>query len=138
MIAGSYRRGRLDSGDIDIIAITRSDLDVGATVIQCLPGFYSLSHGKKKITGVVPINQIWRQIDIELTPPEEFPFTLLYFTGPYSFNIKQRSHAKQHGLTLDEKGLYDQFKRRYPASSEEEIFSMLGLQYLTPEERDKY
>lgn len=137
-IAGSYRRGRPDSGDIDIIAVTQPDLDVGAAMIQCLPGFYPLSHGKKKIIGVVPINQIWRQVDIELTLPEEYPFTLLYFTGPMSFNVKQRAHAKQHGLTLDEKSLYDQSGRHYPASTEEDIFKMLGLQYLTPEERDKY
>jgi DNA polymerase/3'-5' exonuclease PolX len=138
IIAGSYRRGRLESGDIDIIALTRPNVDVGTEIVNCLDGFYSLSVGDKKISGVAPINQIYRRIDIELTPLEEYPYTLLYFTGSGSFNVKMRGHAAQYGLTLNEKGLYDQTGKRYPASNEDEIFYMLGLQYLTPEERDNY
>lgn len=139
-IAGSYRRGRPDSGDIDIIVIDKPGIDVIGTLIQC-PVFdrdLYLAHGTKKYRGVGHVGPIHRRIDIELAQPEEYPFAIIYFTGPQSFNVKMRAHAAQYGLTLDEKGLYGPHGESYPASSERQVFEMLGLQYLTPEERDKY
>lgn len=139
-IAGSYRRGRPDSGDIDIVAIDKPGVDVIGTIIQC-PVFdrdLYLAHGTKKYRGVGHVGPIHRRIDIELAQPEEYPFAIIYFTGSQSFNVKMRAHAAQYGLTLDEKGLHGPRGESYPASSERQVFEILGLQYLTPEERDKY
>jgi len=49
-----------------------------------------------------------------------------------------RGVALAHGLTLNEKGLFDAQGNSYPARTEQEIFAMLGLQYLTPQERQLY
>lgn len=139
-IAGSYRRGRPNSGDIDILVIDRPGVDVIGTMIQC-PVFdreLVLAHGTKKYRGVGHVGPVHRRIDIELVQPQEYPYAIIYFTGPQSFNIKMRAHAAQYGLTLNEKGLFGPQGEVHPASNERQVFEMLGLQYLTPEERDKY
>lgn len=138
VIAGSYRRGKETSGDIDVLVINRPNTDVISTVIQCPIFTHQLGRREKKFLGIGKIRSTYRRIDIELAEPHEYPFAIVYFTGPATFNEKMRSHAKQYSLRLNEKGLYDAQGNSYPAQTEQDVFAMLGLQYLTPEERDKY
>lgn len=137
-VAGSYRRGRPDSGDIDILVIDKPDIDVMNTVLAC--GFFThkLAQGPKKFLGICKIRDKYRRVDIELVQPEEYVFALTYFTGSQSFNIKMRNHAANMGYRLNEKSLTDPSGNKYPAQTEQQLFTMLGLQYLTPQERDKY
>jgi len=137
-IAGSYRRGKPDSGDIDILIIDKPGMDVLNIVVQCPIFRYRLAKGQKKFLGVGLIDQVHRRIDVELVQPEEYPFAIVYFTGSQSFNVKMREYAAQNGLRLNEKGLFGQQGESYPAQSEEDLFRILGLLYLSPEERDKY
>lgn len=137
-IAGSYRRGRPDSGDIDILVIDRPDMDVLNTVVQCPIFRYRLAQGPKKFLGVGLIDRLHRRIDVELVQPEQYPFAIVYFTGSSGFNVKMREYAAQHGLRLNEKGLFGPQGEFYPAQSESDLFYILGLQYLTPEQRDQY
>lgn len=137
-IAGSYRRGRPDSGDIDILVINQPDMDVLNAVVECPLFRYRLAQGPKKYLGVGVIDQLHRRIDVELVQPTEYPFAIVYFTGSGGFNVKMREYAAQHGLRLNEKGLFGPQGEFYPAQSEADVFRILGLQYLTPEERDRY
>jgi DNA polymerase/3'-5' exonuclease PolX len=72
--------------------------------------------------------------------PIESPYMLLYSTGSKEFNLKMRSHAKQHGYLLNQKGLYyadDKTKLvRTGIKSEKEIFQVLGMQYTPPHLRN--
>lgn len=133
-IAGSYRRELPSSGDIDILLLG-NDLDriLQTGIIQ-----YQLARGDKKFMGIGLVGDTYRRIDIEIVQPEEYPFALLYFTGPMSFNIKMRERAAQLGFRLNEKALYDSNGNVLVASSESDVFNALGLQYLTPEERNNY
>jgi DNA polymerase/3'-5' exonuclease PolX len=137
-IAGSYRRGKANSGDIDILVIDNPDMDVLNTVVQCPLFRYRLAQGEKKFLGVGLIDQLHRRIDVELVQPQHYPFAIVYFTGPGSFNVKMREYAAHHGLRLNEKGLFGSEGEFYPAQSEKDLFHILGLKYLTPEERNKY
>lgn len=138
LICGSYRRGKPDSGDIDILVSAKEGVKVLDEILKCPIFTHELSHGPKKYMGVGKINQLHRRIDIEVCQPEEYPFALTYFTGPVSFNEKMRAHCKQRGYRLNEKFLADDQGNKYLVASEEELFAILGLQYLTPQERDKY
>lgn len=137
-ICGSYLRGRPDCGDVDILIITQEGVDVLEVILTCPIFTHKLSRGPKKYMGVGIVDQIHRRIDVEVVQPHEYPFALMYFTGPKTFNTKLRDHFKEMGYTLNEKSLNDDEGTLYPANSEEDIFEMAGLQYLTPEERDKY
>tara|TARA_B110001452_G_scaffold241762_1_gene224125 strand:+ start:370 stop:2301 length:1932 start_codon:yes stop_codon:yes gene_type:complete len=81
---------------------------------------------------------------VRLVPPHVFPFTLAYFTGSKEHNIRMRQIAQDKGLKLNEFGLMpeteltglDAAATSLPASDEAEIYSHLGLQFVTPELRE--
>ncbi len=81
---------------------------------------------------------------VRLVPPHVFPFTLAYFTGSKEHNIRMRQVAQDKGLKLNEFGLMpeteltglDAAATSLPAIDEAEIYSHLGLQYVTPELRE--
>ena len=137
-VAGSYRRGKPDSGDIDIIVLDRPDKPVMDIVTHAPIFQYRIAVGTKKARMICLIRTKYRKIDVELAQPSEYFYTLLYFTGSDSLNRKMRAHAAQAGYRLNEKELIGPNGISYPAQSEEQIFAMMGLQYLTPQERDKY
>jgi DNA polymerase/3'-5' exonuclease PolX len=87
-IVGSYRRGAITSGDIDIILTYSSD---ASTNTQILSKFYKklteegmvkelLASGTKKrlVIGKLPnSNYLYRRIDFLFTSPQEYPFAIL-------------------------------------------------------------
>lgn len=155
-IVGSYRRMKNESGDIDII-ITNKENDDNAykLFIKCLinKGLLTdtLSNGKTKsmFAGRIPkeFSQFIdgeicsRRIDIMYSPPEEYPFAILYFTGSKEINTIMRQKALDIGLTLNEQGLSimkNGVKGEFIDkifNSEEEIFDYLKIKYLEPHER---
>lgn len=137
-IAGSYRRGKLESGDIDVLLLAKEGIDVMSEVLRNPIFTNTLAHGPKKFMGVGKIRKVHRRIDLELVQPHEWAFAMTYFTGPASFNVKMRDHASKNNLRLNEKGLYNLAGDSYPAATEQDLFKMLGLQYLSPSERDKF
>lgn len=137
-ICGSYRRGRPDCGDVDILVISQPDRDVLAEVLECPIFTHTLAKGSKKYLGIGKIKELHRRIDVEVVQPEEYPYAVVYFTGPGSFNVKMRDHTSQMGYRLNEKSLTDYQGNSYSAKSEEHVFELLGLKYLTPKERDAY
>lgn len=143
-IAGSYRRGKKDSGDIDILLKTPSvkNNSIYNQFIDRLSkeGYLSeiLSRGSKKCMGICKLRKIYRRIDIMFTKPEEYPFAILYFTGSDDFNVSMRKQLLERGLSLNEYSLKDnQTKKKidHTFSTEKDIFDYLELDYVTPEQR---
>lgn len=138
-IAGSYRRERPDSGDIDVLLIDQENRDILGEVLECPIFTHNLTpNGTKKVLSVGKVRDTHRRIDLELVQPNEYPFAIVYFTGPGGFNVKMREHTSNMGYTLNEKSITGPNGETYPAKSEEHVFELLGLKYLTPQERDKY
>jgi DNA polymerase (family 10) len=81
---------------------------------------------------------------VRLVPPHVFPFTLAYFTGSKEHNIRMRQVAQDKGLKLNEFGLMpeteltglDAAATSLPALDEADIYSHLGLEFVTPELRE--
>ena len=46
-----------------------------------------------------------RRIDLLYSPPKEYAFAILYFTGSQEFNTVMRQHALDMGYTLNEHGI---------------------------------
>jgi DNA polymerase/3'-5' exonuclease PolX len=140
VIAGSYRRGELVSGDIDIL-IRKTNYDMAAItglLKDILP--VTFASGETSYRGMVRINEDYNahRIDIRLVEPKYWSYALLYFTGSKALNILMRNRAIEFGLTLSEYELYvgvDDDKVNYPAKSEKDIFDLLQLKYLKPEQR---
>mgnify|MGYP001470987304 FL=1 len=81
---------------------------------------------------------------VRLVPSHVFPYTLAYFTGSKEHNIRMRQVAQDNGLKLNEFGLMPETEltgleaaaTSLPAVEEADIYTHLGLQYVTPELRE--
>jgi DNA polymerase/3'-5' exonuclease PolX len=152
-IAGSYRRGKEDSGDVDVLLTgPRNRL---SELVQQLWDLgiirYTFSLGEVKFMGVAvrptslfrsetgelesPVEVVRRSLDIRFVPTETYGCSLLFATGSEVFNVKQRQIAIDQGLKLSEYGLVDAQGQRLPVHTEADVFTALGMEYVVPSER---
>jgi DNA ligase (NAD+) len=140
-IVGSYRRGASNSGDIDVI-ITSKSLEVFKKFIDLLIEnkiiLHVLSRGNSKCLVVCKLGKNHaRRVDFLYTTKEEYPFSVLYFTGSKAFNTVMRGHALRKGYTMNEHGIKK--LRGSPViekfGKEKDIFDFLNLEYKEPSER---
>jgi DNA polymerase/3'-5' exonuclease PolX len=150
VITGSYRRGEPDSGDIDLLIKMKDGVGL-SDIISLLKEIEiegsdqkgvlvgDLALGQQKYLGIFRLSPEYNahRIDILFVPEEEWAYAVLYFTGSRKFNILMRKVASDFGLTLNEHGLMDADGNQYPAKTEEDIFTMLNLVYLRPEDRTR-
>jgi len=145
-IVGSYRRGAQSSGDIDVIITSKSPkvfIDFIDELIKENIILHVLSRGPTKclVVARLPSSNVARRVDFLYTSPEEFPFSILYFTGSKIFNTVMRHEALQKGLSMNEHGLYKMEGKKKGEKvdvvfkDEKDIFDYLGLAYKTPVER---
>ena len=136
-IAGSLRRFKEITKDIDIVASTDHPLEVMDRFIH-LPDVQTvLSKGKTK-SSVVLRNGI--QADLRVVSNDIFPYALHHFTGSKEHNVAIRSRAIRLGMKVSEWGLYNVEKDEeitpIACSNEKELFSKLGLHFIPPELRE--
>jgi len=142
-IVGSFRRSRPDSGDIDLLICSSDHKMLDAMVERLRAANYirtTLAHGAHKFMGICRIGKLpFRRLDILLTPPEEYGYALLYFTGSQKFNILVRQHALTLGYTLNEHKLTPISAKAKPIPSlktEAEILAFLGIKFVEPKDRE--
>lgn len=157
-VCGSYRRGKSFSGDIDVL-MTHPMLITSEDVEKC-PLSYLLmlvdaltqsgiivdsltDRGQTKYMGVAKIapDAVGRRIDIRFVAYECWAAGILYFTGSMQFNKLFRGIALQRGYTVNEYGIYHLTEQgekgdAVPTFSEEQIFAVVGIDYMTPAERE--
>jgi len=152
-ICGSHRRQKPMSGDIDLLITTqnimteedlmKSRVHYLKEIVKSLKeiGFIVddlTSQGDTKYMGVCihPTVKIGRRIDIRLVTFDSFYPAILYFTGSMQLNRLMRTVALQKGLLLNEYGLWRHGDNKIIVNSEKEIFELLNLAYLEPNERE--
>jgi len=149
-IVGSYRREAVNSGDIDVLIgypKEMSEKDAEKIFNAIIAEFKKISYiidilasGQKKCMGLVKLseNTKVRRLDLLLTPPEEFPYALLYFTGSDKFNIRVRRKATEKGYSLNEHGLKiikKNMEKPPIMTTEKDILDFLDVPYLDPKNR---
>ncbi|MAV56569.1 MAG: hypothetical protein CMI79_03455 [Candidatus Pelagibacter sp.] len=146
-IVGSYRRGKEESGDIDLI-ITNSENNRKAfedflnALVEKEIIIALLSKGRTKSLTIARLpEKKARRIDLMYAPPAEYAFATLYFTGSKAFNTMQRQRALDLEYTLNEHGFHEMKNGRKGAKvekefpTEESIFEFLGMVYKPPTDR---
>lgn len=142
-IAGSYRRKKKDSGDIDILLKAKDSKTYESFIQKLIETGYireTLAHGPKKFMGIsnININEYSiknRRIDIMYTSPSEYPFAVLYFTGSAEFNVKMRNELLEKGYTLNEhevKYTDKKKKLKHKFITEKDIFDYFEYEYVEP------
>jgi NAD-dependent DNA ligase len=152
-IVGSFRRNKSDSGDIDLIITSyNNNKSIFENFIKKLVAKHIvielLSKGETKcltIGKLLKDNAIPRRIDFLYSLPQEYAFSILYFTGSKEFNTSMRQHALNVGLTLNEHGFHKMSTSNSQRSKEEkisklfksekDIFDFLCMEYKEPHER---
>jgi len=142
-IVGSYRRGASDSGDIDVILTDKEgsgeilDLFIERLVDDGII-IEILSKGKTKSMLICQLHDdsVPRRVDLMYSNSEEYPFSILYFTGSALFNTMMRQRALDKGFTMNEHGIRNKSgKVELKFANEREIFAFLELEYREPSER---
>lgn len=162
IVAGSYRRGATDCGDIDIL-ITKTERTMSyirtlimENIVPALmqTGFLKVSlaissredgskwHGACALPG----SDTWCRIDLLFVPGAEIGAALIYFTGNDIFNRSLRLLARKKGMRLNQHGLYKDVLRGpnhvkmtdgtlLEGRDEKRIFEILGVPWRPPEHR---
>lgn len=149
-VCGSYRRGLAYSSDIDILICDKSlNTMIDAKNSNKLKDIVKKLKSKNLITdditdknvktkymGFTKHNNKLYRIDMRLVSKNSYYTALLYFTGSYYFNITMRKKAKKMFYTLNEYEIKNVMGQMISVNSEKEIFDILKMKYLAPEERN--
>lgn len=149
-IVGSYRRGLMNSGDVDILLSNEKGENTLPQIIEELKnkGIITFIFGLGEVSfhgvGRVNKNGKMRKIDIRYIRKEEWESALLHYTGSAEFNVYLRGLAIEKGMTLSEHGLFQNGVRITKSSTpesetflkENEIIHFLTGRDYTPPERE--
>jgi DNA polymerase (family 10) len=142
-VAGSLRRGREVVKDLDFVASSRRPEEVMNYFIA-LPWVKKVTnHGPTK-SSVLLKSGI--SADLRVVSDLEYPYALHHFTGSKEHNVAMRQRAIAQGKKLSEWGLFEigtgkkkkagEEGKLIPCRTEDELFAVLGLQYIPPELRE--
>ena len=154
VVCGSHRRLAKSSGDVDMLLThPGSHSDSGATyvylrrLVELLKTKHyivdTLVEGPTKFMGYCTLHSPpVRRLDLRWIPYNCFFPSLLYFTGSDLFNVNMRTLALKKGFTINEYGIYPLLSPGSDAKgdvieveSEEEIFRIIGMDYVEPKGR---
>lgn len=131
-IGGSFFRGELESGDLDIVLLVPNGLFTLRSVVRLLKryGFVFESFTGKDQSKFLGLGRCStnpeRVFSVDIlfaTNPKEFQFQLLHYTLGKERNTDLRERAKRGGYKLNEKGLWDLFDNRIqlPPGDQEDL-----------------
>lgn len=140
-ILGSYRRGKVDSGDVDILVsspkIRESFLsDFAAKLGKAI---IVIAQGSQKLTFLMrDKHDVMRQVDMFYTSNDSYIPYLLYGTGSAEHNEYMRGLCKAKGMLLNQLGLYKKQHGKWvavPLKTEDALYKLLGIRYVPPTAR---
>ena len=136
-VAGSLRRMKETVRDFDIlVSAPKEHWQKIHDAFVRFPDIEDVQlHGQTKST--ILLKDHHRQCDLRTVEPDSWGAALQYFTGSKHHNIRVREIAKEKGLKINEYGVFDaQTGERVAGRTEEEVYAVLGMQYIPPEIRE--
>ena len=131
---GSFRRMKETLGDIDYLVVS----DAPEVIMDYFASMPEVDQvvGKGPSKTFVKLNN-GMDADLLVVPEESFGSALQYFTGSKEHDVALRKIAISKGLRRYDWGVYDDNNNRLIASSkEEEVYDILGLDWIPPEMRE--
>lgn len=133
VLTGSFRRGKDDSGDIEIVFIAdQKDWSNLNWALGNVFGWHTTVVGARH-SGIY--GQV--QFDCFLTERHAMGAMLLHTTGSHLFNVTMRTRANKFNYKLNQYGLFHMVTG-IPiciSDNEEDFFKELGMDYVNPERR---
>ena len=133
--AGSLRRGRETIGDLDLL-VTGPNAAAALDRVATHPRVHEvLGRGPNKTS--VKLGREGLQVDVRALEHASFGAAMQYFTGSKEHNVALRQRAIRMGFKLSEYGLFRADDDvRVAGETEEEVYRMLGLDWIPPELRE--
>ncbi len=130
-IVGSYRRGAVQSSDIDVITTS----SVSDYLKKLSLPIIIISKGDDKASFIVQYKNQWYKTDV-FHANGNFAAMLLYTTGSKATNIHMRAKAKHLGYLLNQRGLYKISNGAIiKTKTEKQIFRLLNMPFIEPTKR---
>jgi DNA polymerase (family 10) len=133
-LAGSARRMTDSVKDLDVIA-TATDpraLARAATKLDLVESAQTPGEA-----GVRLRTHNGLRVDLRIVAPDQFGNLLQHLTGSKQHNMALRDAAVRNGLHVSEYGvLDDKTGETHRCATEEEVYALLGLEYIEPELRE--
>ena len=133
---GSFRRMKETIGDIDYLVSVISEKD-GNNIIDYFVNMPEVKGiiGRGSSKAFVKLNN-GIDADLLVVPEESFGAAMQYFTGSKEHGVAMRKIAISEGLRLNEWGVFDKQNHRVAGATEEEVYRVLGLDWIPPEMRE--
>ena len=130
--AGSVRRRKETTGDIDIVVVSEDREATSEAVTDW--DVEVIQEGDRKTSFRID----GEDVDLHLVENDEFGAALQYFTGSKKHNVETRDIAIDLGLKLNEYGVWEKNgeEERVAGESEQEVYDALGMAYPPPELRE--
>ena len=131
-LAGSIRRNKPFVRHIDIVIELKPDnLD---NLKKCLEEIGNIKLKGDKLIRFITFDNT--QVDIYIATKENYEPLLLIRTGSKEHNIKLTTRALSMNMQLTANGLINEKTGRIIATSEKDIFRMLKMNYVEPQNRN--
>ena len=127
-VAGELRRARETVQQLDFVLST-TDADVATAAFVAHPEIAErIAPNAGRLSNGL-------QANLHVVPDDAFSTALHYYTGSKEHRAALCAKAAEHGLVLDERGLW-RGDERIECADEAALFAALGLAYIPPELRE--
>ncbi|MGG0644700.1 DNA polymerase/3'-5' exonuclease PolX [Sporosarcina gallistercoris] len=130
-IAGSYRRTKEQSSDMDFIIVTDTPAIVREKLLKFLPVIETIAAGDAKLSVTLELEEII-DVDFRFVPDAQFASALHHFTGSKDHNVRMRQLAKSRGEKISEYGVEQEDGTILTFESEEDFFAHFDLPFIQP------
>ena len=134
--AGSFRRYKEVSKDLDYIISTRHPLHVQQHLLNIPNKVKEVAVGETKVSLELEYDDETIGVDFRLVESEAFYHTLQHFTGSKDHNIRIRQLAKAQNEKVSEYGIEQQDGTLLQFQSEAEIYQHFGRHWIAPAMRE--
>lgn len=134
-VAGSYRRVKESSKDLDFVLSTSDVATVREALVTELPVTEIIAAGDTKISLTLNVEELI-DVDFRLVEPAAFTTALHHFTGSKEHNVKLRQIAKSQGKKISEYGVEQEDGSNQTFESEKDFFAHFNLPFFPPSVRE--
>jgi DNA polymerase (family 10) len=133
-LAGSARRMTESVKDLDVIATAAEPAELaraaaGLDLVEAAQNPGEAGVRLRTHTGL--------KVDLRIVAPDQFGNLLQHFTGSKEHNMALREASVRQGLHVSEYGVLDDATgKTHRCATEEEVYGVLGLEYIEPELRE--
>jgi DNA polymerase (family 10) len=133
-LAGSLRRWTETCKDVDVVAASNDPRALG----EALAGLdVVLEAGSVRDAGIRIVTHNGIAVELRVVAAEQFGNLLQHLTGSKQHNMALREYAVKKGLHVSEYGIEDDHTgEKHTCTTEHEVYSRLGLDYVEPELRE--